>query len=241
MGRDARFLLTRPFRLDRSGAAKAAAVGTATVSLYALRDEVRELARQKRGPGTDRFLHDVRSMGKAGVAPALALTFFLVSFATQQPRERETAVLLLESAGFSALVSGIGAFVLATDRPRDGDRIRLFRRGGHGVSMDATLAASIVEPLRRQYLVVRAGDGPWRKAAKRAGTALLFAGAALTAYERVETDAHWAPDAFLGAMSGLFVGGMLSDARGKPARVTIEPAGGRLPDGRTLFGFRARF
>lgn len=240
LGADARRLFTRPLHLDRGGWAKIAAIATATVSLYVLRDDLRDFARNRGGPGTDRFLHDVRTMGKGGVAPALAASALLASFATHDRRERESAVLLLESAAYSALIAGAGSFVLATDRPRDGDRVRLFGTGGHGVSLDAALAASIIEPLRRQYLVVQASDGPWRKTAKRAGAALLYSGAALTAYQRVRSDAHWAPDAFLGAITGLFVGGILCDAHGKPGRAAVEPVAGRLGDGAVAFGIRAR-
>ncbi len=240
LGRDARHLFTRPLQLDRNGWAKVAAVATATASLYALRDDLREFALERGGPGTDRFLRDVRTMGKGAVAPALAASALLASLGTRDRRERETALLLLESAACSALLAGAGSFVLATDRPRDGGRVRYFRTGGHGVSLDAALAASIVEPLRRQYLIVQARDGPWRKAAKRAAAALLYTGAALTAHQRVRSDAHWAPDAFLGAMTGLFVGGILCDAHGKPNRAAVEPVAGRLSDGAVTFGIRAR-
>ncbi len=240
VARDGRYLLTRPFRLDRRGWAKAAAVGTATLSLYALREEIREAAQEHRTEGRDRFVKGARSMGKAGVAPILALSALGASLATRNPRERETALLLLESAGYSALVAGIGQLVLATDRPRDGDRIRLFRGGGHGVSMDAALASSIVEPLRRQYLTARPGEGPGRKAAKTTGAVLLYAGAALTAYQRVNADAHWAPDAFLGAMTGLFVGGMLCDAHGKGAHGRIEASAAPLPGRGASFLVRVR-
>lgn len=240
LARDARTLFTRPLHLDRAGWAKAAAVATAAASLQVLRDDLRDLARDRGGPGTDRFLRDVRTMGKGGVAPALAASFLLASLGTGDRRERETALLLLESAAYSALVARAGSFVFATDRPREGDRIRFFRAGGHGVSLDAALAASIVEPLRRQYLVVQARDGPWRKTAKRTGAALLYAGAALTAYQRVRSDAHWAPDAFLGAMTGLFVGGILCDAHGKPGRAAVEPVAGRLQSGAVVVGIRVR-
>jgi hypothetical protein len=122
----------------------------------------------------------------------------------------------------------VGQFVLASERPKNGDEVHFFRIHGHGVSGDAAIAASIVAPIRRQYLVVRPEDGRGRRFLKRAGTGLLFGGAVLTAWQRVSSDSHWASDAFLGLALGLGVGETLCDAHagGRRTALSVGPAPG---------------
>ncbi len=166
-------------------------------------------------------------MSRGAVAPGLALLAWLSSFATDNPREKETALLLVESAVFSTLYSGVGSVVLGAERPIFGDDVSFFDTSfeGHGVSLDAALAAAVVEPLRCQYLRTGSADGPWKRFWKRTGSALLYTGAALTAYARVDQDKHWAPDVYLGTMGALAIGRTLCEAHGKrPARpIAVTP------------------
>jgi membrane-associated phospholipid phosphatase len=147
------------------------------------------------------------------VAPGLALVAWGSSFVTGDVREKETAQMLLTSAGMAAAIASAGSFVLATERPEDGDDVDFFQANGHGVSLDASLAASIVPPLRCQYLRVRPEDGRARRWLKRTGLGLLYAGAGLTALQRIDDDKHWAPDVFLGLVNGFTVGEMLCRSR----------------------------
>ena len=48
---------------------------------------------------------------------------------------------------------------------------------------------------------------------KRGALGLLYAGAGLTALQRIDDDKHWAPDVFLGLVNGFTVGEMLCHAR----------------------------
>lgn len=212
IGRDARYLVTRPFHLDRKGTLKLVGVGATAGLLYLSRNRIRDWAQNHRSDSGDRFLDSARTMGKGAFAPSLALIFYGLSFHTRDEREKETAVLLLESMGYSALGVGMGRFVLATDRPNVGTEVNYFRSNGHGFSGDAALAASVVNPLRCQYLRIREGDGKGRRFWKRLATGALYTGAGLTAYQRVNQDRHWAPDAFLGMATGLAVGGALCDS-----------------------------
>jgi hypothetical protein len=204
-----RLVATRPLHLDAAGRRRALFVGAATGGLYLLRDEIQREAREGRSPSRTDVLKKARYLSRGGVAPGLALAAWGASFVTHDPRERETAQMLLTSAGTAAAIAGAGQVVLATDRPQTGDRIRFFRSNGHGVSMDASLAAAIVPPLRCQYLRVSPEDGRGRRAWKRAVTGLLYAGAGLAALQRVDDDKHWAPDVFLGLANGFTVGELL--------------------------------
>src|SRR5439155_11104495 len=108
----------------------------------------------------------------------------------------ESAQVLLESMLLAGVIAGTGQTVLSSERPRDGKKVHFFRTGGHGVSGDVTLAASIVAPIDRRYLRIKAGDDGWTKLFKVAGRSVLYAGVGLTALERMDTRAHWAPDVF---------------------------------------------
>ena len=229
---DLRYLVHRPAHLDRKDKIHLFTAAGVTAGLFLLREEIREQVQDHRSGGRDRFLDDARLVSRGGVAPGLALAAWLASFATGDAREKETALLLVESAALSAALAGAGSYVLATERPEDGTEVSFFESGGRGVSLDAALAAAIVEPLRCQYLRVRPGDGPWRRFFKRGGSALLYGAAALTAYQRLDADKHWAPDVYLGVAGGLAVGRTLCEAHGKrPQRqlaVTPVPVAGGL-------------
>ncbi|MBZ5638766.1 MAG: hypothetical protein LAO51_08410 [Acidobacteriia bacterium] len=213
LGRDTRYLFTRPAHLDRQGWTRLGATLAAAGGLFALRHEIRDFSQEHLSTGRTRLLDDVRGiMGGPGLAVGLSLATWAASFATHEDREKETAQLLLESLGYSVAVAGVGQFVLASERPREGVHVHFFHLHGHGVSGDASIAASIVAPIRRQYLRIDPDDTRGRRFLKRAGTGLLYGGAILTAWQRVNSESHWAPDAFLGLANGFAVGEMLCDA-----------------------------
>ncbi len=221
IGLDARYLVTRPAHLDRNGILKVALTVGTTGILYLYREEIRNWVQVHNDPEREEFVNQVRVMGKGAFAPTLALIAYGSSFVTKNPREKETAVLLLESMGFTGIATGVGQAVLATPRPEDGDEIDFFARRGHGVSGDAALAACVVPILSRQYLTIHEGDGPGLRFGKMSGAALLYAGAFLTGYQRLADDKHWAPDVFLGLVTGFAVGQMLSDSHEKSS---MEPS-----------------
>jgi hypothetical protein len=215
IGLDARYLITRPAHLDRDGILKVALTVGTTGILYLYREDIRRWVQDHNDPEREEFVNQVRVMGKGAFAPTLALIAYGSSFITKNPREKETAVLLLESMGFTAIATGVGQAVLATQRPEDGEEINYFARRGHGVSGDAALAACVVPILSRQYLTIYEGDGPGVRFGKLSGASFLYAGAFLTGYQRLDSDKHWAPDVFLGLVTGFTVGQMLSDSHEK--------------------------
>jgi hypothetical protein len=232
LGYDSRYLLSRPFNLDRADRKRFGVTLAVAASLFLLREEIQEVVQENRSPSRSDLLDDVRVMGHGRFAPALALSFYLSSFLTDDGREKETAQMLLESMAFSAAGAALGSYVLASERPEEGDSVHFFSTEGHGVSLDAALAASVVEPLRCQYLRVEPHDSGWIRFWKRSGSGLLYTGAALTALQRLDDDKHWAPDAFLGVMTGLAVGRTLCEAHDKRepkrVRVTAWPSDGAV-------------
>ena len=225
---DLKFAARRPFELDAGGKRRAATTIWATYAAYAGRQAARDALWD--GPDGHRIeaAETARDLlGKGLTAPLLAAGFGAASAFTHDERERRAAALLLESAAVSAVLAGAGSFAIASERPRDGDDVRFFRTGGHGVSLDTALAASIVSPIRRSYLMPREGESRGAALGRRTAVAALYAGAALVALQRMDSDAHWLPDVTLGLAAGLSSGSVLCDARGlRGPRVGLLPAGG---------------
>ena len=208
---DVIYVARRPFHSGRRGRTKLYATLGATAALYLAREEIRDQVQESRSPGRTELLNDVHTMGQGAFAPTLALAAYLSSFATGNDREKETAVMLLESAALSAATAYTGSFVLAAQRPEDGRSVSLFSTDGRGVSLDAALAASVVTPLRRQYFRVRPDDGAGMRTLKWSATVLLYSGAVLTGFQRMDSDQHWAPDVFLGLSAGFNIGKAICD------------------------------
>ena len=158
VGRDARYVFTRPVHLDRDGWTRVAWGTGIGASLYLVRDEAREAAQRNRSESRDEFLQAVRNLGKGASVPIVAVGFYLAGAARHSPRQRETAVVLLESVTYALSVAGAGSFVLATERPDEGNSIHFFESGGHGVSVDTTIAASLLAPIIDRHLQVNAHD-----------------------------------------------------------------------------------
>ena len=209
---DARYLSRNLLKPKKRPKKKLFAVAGSTAFLYLTREEIHDWVQDHRSSGRSRFLDDARTMGNAGFGSSIALLSYAASLMTKNPREKETALLILESMSYSAAAAYAGSYVLAAERPEEGTSIHIFDTRGHGVSLDVALAASVIPPLRCQYLRVRPEDGRAKRFWKRAATVLLYSGAALTAYQRMDREQHWAPDVFLGFVTGHRVGRTLCEA-----------------------------
>lgn len=231
---DLSFVARKPANLSSGEKWGALAVAGATGLLYVFREDLQDAWRDSSSESRTDFLNSARVMGGAGFAPAVALAAWASSFATDNPREKETAQLIMQSWALAAVGSGVGSFVLATERPEDGDAVHFFRTDGHGVSYDVSIAAAVIPPLRRQYLRVKPGDGAGRRVVKHGISALLYTGMVLTALQRIDADKHWAPDVFLGAVNGLTVGTLFNQAHDEAQARRSQVALHILPGGLAL-------
>jgi hypothetical protein len=209
---DLSYVARKPAHLDAREKRVVFAVAGTTGLLYVFREDIQEAWQKNRAESRTDFLNSARFMGGAAFAPTVALAAYVASFVTHNEREKETAQLVLESMALSGLGATMGSFVLAAERPEDGDEVRFFRTDGHGISSDVAFAASVIPPLRRQYLRVRPEDRVGRRILKHGISAVLYSGMVFTALQRIDANKHWAPDVFLGMVTGIGVGRTLGRA-----------------------------
>lgn len=217
VGRDARYVYTRPLHLDKSGWAKVGWTLGATGATYLIRDEVREAAQRNRSEGLDRTLSAARTMGKGWSVGAAALGFTIAGARLDSGYHKETALLLAESMVYALPIAAVSGRVLATERPFKGDSVEFLQGEGHSVSGDATIAASMLSPIIDRHLRPDPDDTPGARRWKRFGTWALYGTAGLVALQRINTDRHYLPDVVLGYANGLTIGRLVVDsARGGP-------------------------
>ena len=245
IGRDARYVFGRPAHLDTAGWVRlGAGVGTGA-ALYLVRDEARDFVLDHGSERVDGVLDDARIMGRLATPLAAAGGFYLAGLVRRSDHSRETAVVLLESLAFSSAIAATANYVVAAERPEDGDDVKLFESGGHSVSLDVTIAASMLAPILDRHLRVRDTDGRAVRFWKRFGAWGMYGTAGLVALQRMNEDAHWLPDVYFGYLNGLCVGKMVVDSRrggrawrdgsgtaseggaaAPPPRITMRPAPG---------------
>jgi len=232
IGHDAKYVFSRPAHLDTAGWVRlGAGVGTGA-ALYLVRDEARDFVQEHGDEHWDQLLDNARLMGRLATPLLAAGGFWLGGVARDSDHAKETAVVLLETVTYASFIAGVTNQVIATERPRDGDDIKLFGGNGHAVSLDVTIAASMLAPIIDRHLTVRDTDGGAVRFWKRFGAWGMYGTAGLTALQRMNEDAHWLPDVYFGYLNGLCVGRMVVDSRrggredGRSRKVTMLPASG---------------
>jgi len=236
-GVDAKYVFGRPAHLDRAGWARLAAAIGIGGALYAVRDDVRDFSRDHYDQTPGQVLDGARLMGRAATPLLVAAGFYVAGAAGRSAYRKETSVVLLENLFFASAITGVAQRVLATERPRRGDDIEWFGTGGgHSVSGDVTVAASMLAPIIDRHLQIDADDSGAVRGWKRFGAWSLYGTVGLVALQRIHSDAHYLPDVYFGYLNGLAVGRMIVDSRrggrawrderrARRVEVAIGPAG----------------
>jgi hypothetical protein len=211
-GCDSRALGERFLLRDKGDRVRALGTLAITGALYGYRERIHDTVLGHRSSSRTSVYDGARNLGKGVATPLIATGLYLTGLFGHDSYHKESAQILLESGLYTGILAVTGQFLIASDRPRDGSHVRALHANGHGVSGDVAIAASVVAPLDRRYFRIRPGDKPGVKFVRVAGRSLLYAGLALTAMQRMDSDAHWAPDVFLGAAAGLAVGNALCTA-----------------------------
>jgi membrane-associated phospholipid phosphatase len=236
-GADARYVFGRPAHLDAAGWTKLGVGIGVGGALYAVRADVRDWSQDHQDQVPGQVLNDARLLGRAAAPLLLAGGFYLAGVAGGSEYRKETSIVLLENLAFASAITGVAQRVLATERPRYGNGIEWFGAGGgHSVSGDVTVAASVLAPIIDRHLLTEADDSRAVRAWKHAGTWGLYGTAGLVALQRIHANAHYLPDVYFGYLNGLAVGRMIVDARrggrdwrderrARRAEVALGPAG----------------
>ncbi len=211
---DMKYFFTAPSRIAKNDMQKMLLLTGITGALFIERKDIREFVQRNKTDSRMKFYEDARISSRGLFAPTLALVFLTSGKARGNDYDVETSQIIMESFSLSALSSGIGSFLIASERPEDGDGVKFFRTDGHGVSLDVALSASFIFPIIDRYLRVSNADSAGKKIWKRTSQVLIFSLPVFTAFQRMSADKHWAPDVFLGALVGLSTGKILSNAHG---------------------------
>ena len=213
-GADAHYLFARPAHLDRMGWTKLAVGLGLGAALYLVRKDARDYALRHGDGSADQLLDDARLMGRTATPLLAAGAYYISGKARDSRYDKETASLILENLAYASAITGVAQRVVATERPRHGDAIDYFSApGGHSVSGDVTVAASMLAPIIDRHLQIDADDGRGARFWKHFGAVGLYGMAGLVAAQRVNADAHWLPDVYFGYLNGLCVGRILVDSR----------------------------
>jgi membrane-associated phospholipid phosphatase len=133
--------------------------------------------------------------------------------------------MLVESLIYTGILTGIGQFVFAEDRPYEGGDMHFFKTGGHGISGHAAISASIAGPLNRQYLQITPDANEMERLTKYTGKLAVYGIPFLVGLSRFNDNEHYAWNVLLGSILGYTMGELVTNAhqKAKESNVSIMP------------------
>ena len=217
---DTKDIVTSPLRWDRDDWFKASLVVATTLGLYAFDENINEWIQDNRYDDIAEFAEHFGD--RKEVLPPL-LIFYGIGHVFKNKKIQRTALLTIENVVITSIFTQVIKYSFQRHRPRTGDPYDTFDGpGGSGdhlafPSGHTSLAFSIATPIATEYkdnVIV---------------PPLAYGLASLVGWSRMNDNAHWASDVFMGAALGYFTGKAICKLHEKEdsARMTISPVIGR--------------
>jgi membrane-associated phospholipid phosphatase len=226
-----KYILTSPFRWDKSDWLKFSLVAGSTVGLFALDYEIQDWAQRRRNSTANKVSGIFEPFGNGAVSlPALG-AFYLYGHFGEDKRARSTALLGLESFVISAVFTEGIKVMTHRQRPDEGGQSDKwygpsFAFTGSHLSFpsgDAALAFSINTVIASQYQ-----DTAWV-------APLAYGIATMVALGRINDNDHWASDVFVGSAIGFFTAKAIVGLYKRNSKIVIMPVIDGQVRGLTLF------
>ena len=156
-----------------------------------------------------------------------AAALYFGGLAAQQPRARETGLLLGESLFVAQTGAGLLNSVFSEERPERGGQLRYFHTGGSSASIHATNTTALARVLDHELLAGIAGH----RMAKILARIGLYSIPAVTDWQRLRSDQHYLWNVVLGSGASFYLTSALLREHDREGNT----AAGRTPENRRTF------
>lgn len=213
---DAVHIITSPANWDKSDWLTASAVLGTAAGLYAFDNDIERWSQRRRNPSTDSISRFARPFGQEYEIPVLGL-FWLYGYGAKDSKAERTSLLGLESFVLSSAFAQVLKYSTHRDRPSESTQNNKW--GGPGfsnshmscVSGEAAAVFSVATIISEEYK-----DTGW--------VPLVSYGVATVAsLARINNNAHWTSDVFLGSAIGYFVAKSVLHSHPEKNRFVIMP------------------
>ncbi len=210
-------MVTSPARWDGWDWATAALVTGATVALYENDTKIQKWVLDNKTKTSSDIGDKVTLLGSGYLTAGLVGGMYLYGHVAEDSKAVETALLSVESFALTGVFVQVIKRAAGRHRPYTGDPYNTW--GGpslassndsfpSGHSSSAFAVASVIAMEYDNYIV----------------PPLAYGVAAITGYNRMQHNAHWASDVFAGAAIGYFTGkAIVASHRNKDSRISFSP------------------
>lgn len=216
---DTKYILSSPWRWEKSDWLKVSVVAGVTIGLYAYDKDIQEWAQKSRNSSTNSVASWVRPFGDGWVVtpiPALG-AFYLYGHSLEDKKAQTTALLGVESFLVSGAFTEAIKFTTHRHRPNGGNQYDKWDGPSFTTSnlsfpsQDSTSAFAVGTVIASLY-----HDNPWIPPS-------AYGIATLTALSRVNDNDHWASDVFFGSAVGFFTAKAILALHKKDIKIAVIP------------------
>ncbi len=215
---DFKNIITSPARWDSSDWITAALVSGVAIGLYYNDEKIHKWVLENRTTTSSDIGDNVTYLGSGYLTVGVVGGMFVYGQVAENGKATETALLSVESFALTGVFVQIIKRATGRHRPYTGDPYNTWSGPSlasendsfpSGHSSSAFAVASVIAEEYDNYIV----------------PPLAYGAAAITGYNRMQHNAHWASDVFVGAAIGYFTGKTIvaSHRRGNSSRVSIAP------------------